>query len=85
MEVAMNVKKLENQVKINSLILDEKLASYIKKHKDEYIVFNDGEAEFTSTFKEGVNKGLEKYGENVGFVVKKVTKRTPIFSSLVTL
>jgi len=81
----MNLKKLEKEVMINSLILEDKLSTYIKTHKDKYAVYNQGKVEFADSFKSGVEKGIEIFGENIGFVVKKVSKEMPILSSLVKL
>ena len=83
--MAVNIKKLEREVKINSILLDEKLTAYLKTHKNKYVVFDSGKAFFEETFGEGVEKGVKEFGENVGFVVKKVTKSTPILSSLVKI
>lgn len=81
----MNFKKLEKEVMINSLILEDQMSTYIKTQKDKYAVFNEGDVIFTDSFKAGVNAGIDKYGENVGFVVKKVSKEMPILSALVIL
>ncbi|PKL17925.1 MAG: hypothetical protein CVV49_08505 [Spirochaetae bacterium HGW-Spirochaetae-5] len=81
----MNLKKLENEVMINSILFEDKLPVYIKTHKDKYAVFNQGEIFFADSFKEGVNTGISQFGENIGFVVKKISKEMPILSSLVTL
>ncbi len=81
----MNLKKLENEVKINSILFEGKLSTYLKTNKDEYAVFNQGDIFFVNTFKEGVTLGIDKFGEKTGFVVKKVSKEMPILSALVTL
>ena len=82
----MNFKKLEKEVKENSSQLDEKIKNLIKKQKDKYAVYNNGNVYFADSFKEGVNTGIKEFGEETGFVVKKVTKENHIIlSSLVTL
>ena len=39
----MNLKKMENQVKKNSNLLEKSLTKLIKGNKDKYIVFHNGE------------------------------------------
>lgn len=81
----MNLKKLENEVMINSILFEDELQAFMKSHKDKYAVYNQGKVFFADSFKEGVNTGISQFGEKIGFVVKKVSKEMPILSSLVTL
>lgn len=81
----MNLKKLEKEVKENSIMLEKTMSKYIKSHKNKYIIFNKNEIYFANNLKSGVNKGINKFGENTGFVVKKVTNEIAIVSSLVTI
>ncbi len=80
-----NKSTIESQVRINSIHLESRLDSYLKTHHNQYVIFNNNEAEFVSTFSEGVKKGIILYGENTGFVVKKVSKSPAVLSSLVKL
>lgn len=83
--IKVNFKKLENQVKKNSALLDKTLDSLIKGNKDKYIVFHDGVHVVAESFGEGVDLGIEKFGEETGFVVKKASKLLPVLSALVKL
>ncbi|HPV96735.1 MAG: hypothetical protein QM472_02775 [Spirochaetota bacterium] len=81
----MNLKKLESEVMINSIKLNDVLPGYMKEHKGKHVAFNDGEAHFCDTLDECVAIGIKKFGEDVGFAVKKVSMEITILSSLVTL
>lgn len=81
----MNITKMEKQVKTNSSLLDKKINSLIKANKDKYVVFHKGEHYIADTLKEGLQKGIQTFGEDTGFVLEKLTKTMPILSSLVKL
>ena len=81
----MKKSTLEKQVKHNSLFLDVKINSLIKKHKNKYAVVHAGKHFIAKTFGEGVQMGVEKFGQDTGFAVKKITKAIPVLSSLVKL
>jgi len=81
----MNYKKMEKEVIENSYFLNSQLDKYIKKHKNQYAVFNAGKIDIVQSYKEGVELGKKKYGEKIGFIVKKITDKTPVFSSFVCL
>ena len=81
----MSFKTLENDVMINSLMLEKIISSLVKEHSGKYVVFYNDTKYFSNSFEDGVQEGINKFGENVGFVVKKVTKEIPVLSSLVTL
>ncbi|GEM_PF-3586112 len=76
---------LGNSILPVSGLLDKKMKSYIKTHKNTFVVFYKGTAEFYESFGEAVNKGLENFGEEKGFVVGEVSNRTPVLSTLVRL
>lgn len=81
----MNMKKLEKEVKENSLMLEKDMDIFIKLDKNKYVVYNKGKFYITPTLKEGVRVGIKQFGENIGFVVKKIAKSPMILSSLVKL
>ena len=81
----MNLKKMERQVKKNSALLDKKLKSLIESNKDKYVVFHEGEHHIVNSLAEGLNKGIECFGKDTGFVLEKLTPAIPILSSLVKL
>ena len=81
----MNIKKLEKEVINNSLQLEKKMPSLLNKYKNKFIVYNKGECHYETSFEKGVEYGIKHFGENVGFVVKKITKQIPTFPSLVKL
>lgn len=64
-------KSLESQVKRNATLLD---AVDLSGHSGDFVVFNQGTLYFAKTFADGVNLGKEKFGEDVGFVVREVGK-----------
>ncbi len=82
---AKQIKKIEQQVIENSNLLDNEIDKYIKTHKGQYIVFDTYKVHFSNNFEEAVELGREKFGDDKGFVVKKLTDQLPIFSALVKL
>ena len=80
-----NLKKLEKEVKKNSNMLEPMIKKYMETKKDQFIIFNKGEMEFAPSYNEGVDIGIKKFGADTGFVVKKITMNTPVFSSFVKL
>jgi hypothetical protein len=79
------MKKLEKEVKANSLMLEKDMDGFIKSDKNKWVVYNKGKSYITSTLKKGVDLGIKHFGENIGFVVKKITKLPVILSSSVKL
>jgi len=77
------MKKLEKQVKENSLALEKVISKYMEEHKDKYAIYHNGAIDFVDNFGAAVKKGIETYGEDTGFVVKKITNLVPVLSSLV--
>lgn len=80
-----SMSKLEKEVKANSLLLEKTLPQMVKKHKNQYVAFYKGEQYFSANLTESLKLGMEKFGENSGFVVRKVSTEPMIFSSLVVL
>ena len=81
----MDILKMEKQVKSNTSLLDKELGSIIKTNSGKYIVFHNGSYFITKTLDSGLQKGIKEFGENVGFVLKKLQKSNPILSSLIKL
>ena len=81
----MNKSALEKQVKKNSTILDAKINTLVKTHKNKYAILHEGKHFIAKTFSEGIKLGIEKFGDKTGFAVKKITKEIPVLSSLVKL
>ncbi|MCL5674956.1 MAG: hypothetical protein M1501_04355 [Candidatus Omnitrophica bacterium] len=81
----MNMKKMEKEVKKNSLMLDKEMDSFIKSAESKYVVYNKGKSYIADTLKNGVELGIKNFGEDTGFAVKKITKSMPILSSLVKI
>ncbi len=77
--------KLEKEVIEQSSLLDKSMKFYFKTHKNKFVVFYKGTAEFCDSFGEAINKGLEIFGEEKGFVVGEVSNRTQVLSTLVRL
>jgi hypothetical protein len=73
-----NMKKLEKMVKTNVIKLDRIMEGLVKKHNNKYIVFNDGEKMFKKEYEEAYHAGLKRYGEDIGFVVRKISKSLPL-------
>ena len=83
----MNIKSLEEEVMKNSLLLEKEWKSILKdkEYKDMYVVFHDKKKVFTLIFEDAIKKGIKVFGNDVGFVVKKVTNESVTFSNLVGL
>lgn len=78
-------KKIENEVISNSGLVEARFSSYFKEHENEYLIFNSGKEFFTKSFAEALKKGEKEFGEDTGFVVRKVSKQVPVLSALVKL
>ncbi len=76
----MNIKKLESEVKNNSFLLDKEFPELLRTHFNSYVLFNNGEKRFYDSFKDAVFSGEKIYGDNVGFVVRKITNEKCILN-----
>lgn len=82
----LNLKKMEKQVKENSLWLEKKMDYFIKTFSDKkFIVVHDGECYFTDTLENALKIGMQAFGADVGFVIEELTKNIPLVSSHVTI
>lgn len=82
----MNLKKLEKEVIENSELASSLMThSFIKKYENKYIVFHKYNHYIVESLKAGIEKGIYEFGEKAGFLVKKITKVNPVFSSLIKL
>ena len=77
------MQQIEKNVKANGLALTKVLPKYYKKYSGKYAVYNKGKIEFSNTFENGIKKGDKLFGENAGFVVRKVQSFIPVLSSFV--
>ena len=81
----IDISKMEKQVKSNSNLLDKEFNSLIKTNNGKYVVFHKGQHFIVNSLANGLTTGIEKFGIETGFVLKKLSKSTPIFSLLVKL
>lgn len=79
----MSLKKLEQEVKKNSALLEKKMDALMKTDENKYAVFHNGKHFIAQDFPEGVQKGLDEFGAGTGFTVQKITHNKPVLSSLV--
>ena len=77
----MSSAQIENSVKANARKLDKKIPS-LKQHTGKYVAFNGSELLVHDSFSTAIEEGGKKFGENSGFVVRKIGY-TPILSHLV--
>lgn len=80
----MNMRKLEEEVIVNTILLEYNIEKHTKKYTGKYIVFNEGEHYIVDSYSEGIKKGEEIFGEDKGFVVRKLSKTMPVCSSFVS-
>jgi hypothetical protein len=78
----MSISKLEQKVRENAVLLDEKMEVLAKSHFGQYVVFNGVKAEYSSDLGSALKKGDKIFGESTGFVVRKIRKNIPIFACL---
>ena len=55
-------------------VFEKNLPSFLKEHREEFVLIKDEEIEFFKTQEEAVERGLEKYGTDSGFLVREVLK-----------
>ena len=80
-------KKLIQQVKENSLLLDNSSidVTYGDRCKGKYVVFHKGKYTIVDSFSEAVDYGLKVFGKDVGFVVRQIGNVSHTLSTLVTV
>lgn len=86
----MNIPQMEEQVKLNSYLLEEEIAFIVEANKasgktDKYIVFHEGKYYTSPSLDDGLTLGIKKFGETTGFVLSKLATNVPVLSSLVKL
>jgi hypothetical protein len=73
------------KVKKNALLLDKLITKFIAKHSNKYVTFFNGQFVFSENLGLALKKGDKFFGENSGFVVRKIRKEIPKFSNLVQI
>lgn len=81
----MPLSKLEQKVVHNAGLLDKKMDSLVKDHAGKYVVFFEGKTEYSDDFNLALLKGDEVFGNQAGFVVRKVSKSVPVFACLTSV
>ena len=77
---------LENQVKANSYLLNNQIDKYVVTHKGQYIIFHENKHYFANDLDEAETKGIAEFGDDTGFVIKKITDnphQPAIFSTVI--
>ncbi len=85
-EIQAETTELEQQVMDNSQLLDAQINQYVASHKGQYIVFHENKHYFVNDLDEAETKGIAEFGEDTGFVIKKITDnptQPAIFSTVI--
>jgi hypothetical protein len=77
--------KQEDKVKQNAALLDEIMESFIKTNRNQYVTFYEGKSVFSNSLDEALEIGDVEFGENSGFVVRKIRDKPIVFSNLVSV
>ena len=69
-----------NRLAIESALYEAKKSEWLQSHRDEFAVVKGKDLlGFFSSFHEAYSAGVEKYGINTDFLVKRVVPQEPLF------
>lgn len=81
----MAYKKIEKEVIKKACDLDQKMNSLLKTHKGKYAIFDGSKLNYKNSYQSAVNFVGQTYSPNDSVVIRKVSDKTPVLSSLVSL